>query len=117
MFVAVRHWLQNPFAANVYTPYISSRPADAEALPELVRGHWRGPYGREKSLHRTLDMHFHEDDCRMSTGNVPAVMDILRQTTLNLVRTIQRKLETNVSIGLLRDRMGYRPWILASALP
>ncbi len=93
--------------------YISSRPADAAALLELVRGHW----GVENGLHRTLDVQFREDDCRMRTGNAPAVMGILRRTALNMVRTIQRKLETDVSIGLLRDRIGRQPWILAAALP
>ena len=93
--------------------YISSRPADAEALLELVRGHW----GVENGLHRTLDVQFREDDCHMRSGHAPAVMGILRRTALNMLRTIQRKLETDVSIGLLRDRIGRQPWILADALP
>ena len=92
---------------------ISSRPADAEALLALVRGHW----GNGNGLHRTLDVQFREDDCRVRTGNAPAVMGILRRAALNMLRTIQRKLETDVSIGLLRDRIGRQPWILASALP
>jgi len=93
--------------------YISSRSADAEALLELVRGHW----GVENGLHRTLDVQFREDDCRMRSSHAPAVMGILRRTALNMLRTIQRKLETDVSIGLLRDRIGRQPWILADALP
>ena len=36
---------------------------------------------------------------------------------LNLLRTIQGKPETDVSIGLLRDRIGRQSWILAAALP
>ena len=44
-------------------------------------------------------------------------MGILRRAALNMVRTIQWKLETDVSIGLLCDRIGCQPWILASALP
>ena len=93
--------------------YISSRPPDAAALLELVRGHW----GVENGLHRTLDVQFREDDCRMRKGHAPAVMAILRRAALNMLRTIQRKLETDVSIGLLRDRIGRQPWILAAALP
>ena len=92
---------------------ISSRPPKAEALPGLVRGHW----GVENGLHRTLDMQFREDDCRMRKGHAPAVMAVLRRAALNMVRTIQRKLETDVSIGLLRDRIGRQPWLLAAALP
>jgi len=93
--------------------YISSRPPHAEVLLELVRGHW----GVENGLHRTLDVQFREDDCRIRTGHAPAVMGILRRAALNMLRTIQGKLETDVSIGLLRDRIGRQPWVLASALP
>ena len=71
----------------------------------------------ENGLHRTLDVQFREDDCRMRKGHAPAVMAILRRTALNMLRTIQRKLDTDVSIGLLRDRIGRQPWILAAALP
>ena len=93
--------------------YIASRPPHAEALQELMRGHWRGRNG----LHRTLDVQFREDDCRMRKGNASDVMGVLRRAALNMVRTIQRKLEMDVSIGLLRDRIGRQPWILAAALP
>ena len=93
--------------------YISSRPVDAAALLDLVRGHW----GVENGLHRTLDMQFQEDDCRMSTGHAPTVMGILRRTALNMVRTIQQQVRSYVSIGLLRDLIGRRPCILARALP
>ena len=85
--------------------YISSQPADAEALLDLIRGHG----GVENGLLRTLDMQFREDDCRIRTGHAPTVMGILRRTSLNMLRTILRKLETDVSIGLLRDRIGRQP--------
>ena len=91
---------------------ISSRPPKAEALLELVRGHW----GVENGLHRTLDVQFREDDCRMRTGNAPAVMAILRRAALNMVKTFQQQCEPDVSIGLLRDRIGRQPWILAPIL-
>ena len=41
--------------------YISSRPVNAAALLELIRGHW----GVENGLHRPLDVQFREDDCRI----------------------------------------------------
>ena len=47
--------------------YISSLPVDAEALLALVRGHW----GVENGLHRTLDMQFREDDCRLRRATPP----------------------------------------------
>ena len=79
---------------------------DAEALLDLVRGHW----GVENGLHRTLDVQFREDDCRIRTGHGPAVMGILRRAALNMVRTGQQNLDSFVSIGLLRDRIGRQPW-------
>ena len=95
--------------------FISSQPVDAAALPDLVRDwvHW----GVENGLHRTLDVQFRENDCRMRRGHAPAVMGVLGRAILNMVRTVQRNLATNVSLGLLRDRIGYRLRILASALP
>ena len=93
--------------------YISSRPGDAEALLALVRGHW----GVENGLHRILDVQFREDDCRLRTGRGPAVMGIFQRAALNMVRTVQQNIGPNVSIGLLRDRIGCHPWILAAALP
>ena len=45
------------------------------------------------------------------------MMDILRRATLNMVLTLQQNCGADVSIGLLRDRIGRQPWILLSALP
>ena len=44
-------------------------------------------------------------------------MGILRRAALNRLRTLPQHSGTHVSIGLLRDRIGRRPWILANALP
>lgn len=41
----------------------------------------------------------------------------LRRAALNMVRTLQQHFRADVSIGLLRDRIGHQPWILATALP
>ena len=71
----------------------------------------------ENGLHRTLAVQFREDDCRMRTGNAPAVMGVLRRAALNMLRTLQRNFSPDESIGLLRDRIGRQPWILAAALP
>ena len=92
---------------------ISSRPVEAEALLDLVRGHW----SVENGLHRALDVQFREDDCRIRTGNAPAVMGILRRAALNMVHTVQQNPGSFVSIGLLRDRIGRQPWLLAPSLP
>ena len=92
--------------------YISSRPVDAQALLALVRGHW----GVENGLHRILDMQFREDDCRMRRGHAPAVMGILRRAALNMVRTVQQNFRPDLSIGLLRDKIGRNPALLAPIL-
>ncbi len=93
--------------------YIASRPVDAEALLELVRGHWRVPSGRENGLHRTLDVQFREDDCRLRRGHAPAVMGIFRRAALNMVRMVQQNFRPDLSIGLLRDKIGRNPALLA----
>ena len=97
--------------------YISSLPVDAAALLALVRGHWRVPSGRGNGLHCTLDMQFREDDCRLRRGHGPVVMGILRRAALNMVCTVQQNFSADVSIGLLRDKIGRHPWTLAAALP
>ena len=43
-------------------------------------------------------------------------MGILRRAALNMLRTLQQNFSAHVSIGLLRDRIGRWPWILAAAL-
>ena len=96
---------------------ISSRAPQAADLLALVRGHWRGPSGWENGLHRTLDVQFREDDCRIRTGRAPVIMAILRRMALNMLHTIQLKGGTHASIGALRGRIGRQPWILAEALP
>ncbi len=92
--------------------YIASLPVDAEALLALVRGHW----GVENGLHRTLDVQFREDDCRMRRGHAPAVMGILGRAALNMVRTVQQNFRPDLSIGLLRDKIGRNPALLAPIL-
>ena len=71
------------------------------------------PSGRGNGLH----LQFREDGCRLRTGHGPATMGILRRAVLNMVRTIQQNFGADVSIGLLRDRTGRHPWILAAVLP
>ena len=96
--------------------YISSRSVDAKALLALVRDHWRVPSGRENGLHRTLDVQFREDDCRLRRGHAPAVMGILRRAALNMVHALQQNFRPDWSIGLLRDKIGCNPALLAPIL-
>ena len=42
---------------------------------------------------------------------MPADGQHLRQAALNMVRVVQRHFGSDLSIGLLRDRLGCQPWI------
>ncbi len=75
--------------------YISSLPVAAGELLAIVRGHW----GVENGLHRTLDVQFRENNCRLRRGHAPAVMGILRRVALNMVRTVQQNFRPDLSIG------------------
>ena len=79
---------------------------------ELVRSHW----GVENVLHRTLDVKFREDDYCLRRGSAPAVQGILRWTVLNMVRTLQQNFRPDLSIGLLRNKIGHNPALLAPDL-
>ena len=61
-------------------------------------------------------MEFREDDCRLRRGYAPAVMGILRRAALNIVRTLQQHFRPDLSIGLLRDKIGRNPALLAPIL-
>ena len=91
---------------------IASWPVVAEALLELVCGHW----GIENGLHRTLDVPFRKDNCRLRRGHVPAVTGILKQAALNMVHTVQQNFRPDLSIRLLRDKIGRNSALLAPIL-
>ena len=62
--------------------YISSLPADAEALAAAIRGHW----AVEKTLHWVLDVAFREDESRKRKDNSAENFATLRHITLNLLK-------------------------------
>ena len=62
--------------------YISSLPANAEALAEAIRGHW----AVENSLHWVLDVAFREDESRKRKDNSAENFATLRHITLNLLK-------------------------------
>ncbi|MYD89590.1 MAG: transposase [Caldilineaceae bacterium SB0662_bin_9] len=103
---------RNRYRATDSAPCATSFPA----------GRWppspaaAGPWGIENGLHRTLDVQFREDDCRLRRGHAPAVMVILRRAAMNLVRTVQQHFRPDLSIGLLRDKIGRNPVLLAPIL-
>jgi predicted transposase YbfD/YdcC len=62
--------------------YLSSLPADARRLSEVIRGHW----GIENRLHWVLDLAFHEDSSRVRADHAPENLAIIRHIALNLLR-------------------------------
>ncbi len=77
--------------------YISSLPADAQVLGDVVRTHW----GIENSLHWTLDVTFAEDASRLRTGHSSQNFALLRRIALN---QLQRETSIKSSIRMKRYR-------------
>lgn len=63
--------------------YIGSKGiGNAKAFSEAARSHW----AIENGLHRTLDVTFREDDCRVRKGHGPQNFSALRKFVLTLLR-------------------------------
>ena len=63
--------------------YIGSKGiGNAQAFSEAARSHW----AIENGLHRTLDVTFREDDCRVRKGHGPQNFSALRKFVLTLLR-------------------------------
>jgi predicted transposase YbfD/YdcC len=63
--------------------YIGSKGIlTAASFADAARSHW----GIENGLHRTLDVTFREDDCRVRKGHAPQNLSALRKFVLTLLR-------------------------------
>lgn len=62
--------------------YISSRLMGAQAMAEVVRGHWQV----ENGLHWVKDAILKEDACTTHTGNAPQNLALLRSLAVTLFR-------------------------------
>ena len=112
-------------ARNATDPAAASAPCATtyRAGPWTPRPCWHwsaatggNPSGCGNGLHRTLDVPFQEDDCRLRWEHAPTVMGILRRAALNMVRTVQQNFRPDLSIGLLRDKIRRNPTLLAPLL-
>jgi len=88
--VRTRSWPVGPKArarAETWRYYIQTGPDDApelsaQALGELILGHWR----IENALHQVLDVSLGEDACRNRTGSSPWVVNWLRRVCVTLLK-------------------------------
>ena len=89
--------------------YISSLEPSAERLLEVVRTHW----SIENPLHRSLDVTFREDQCRIRKDHAPQNMTLLRQVSHNLLKN-----ETSLKVGIQGKRLqaGWREDYLLKVL-
>jgi predicted transposase YbfD/YdcC len=62
--------------------YISSLPPDPKALAAAIRAHW----SIENNLHWTLDVAFHEDQCRIRKNHAPQNLAMIRRAALNMLK-------------------------------
>lgn len=69
-----------PYAEHMF--YISSRLMEAEAVADVVRGHWQ----IENGLHWVKDAILKEDACTTHSGNAPRNLALLRTLTVTLFR-------------------------------
>jgi predicted transposase YbfD/YdcC len=76
--------------------FISSLPAEASHLLEVVRAHWQ----IENGLHWVLDMAFREDESRVRKDHAPQNLAIIRRIALNLL-----KQETSLKVGVKAKRL------------
>lgn len=68
--------------------YLSSLPADALRLNQIVRTHWQ----IENQLHWVLDTAFAEDQCRVRIGDGAQNLALLRKVALSLLKRDDTKL-------------------------
>ncbi len=73
---SIQHWNKT---TNEVQFYISSLASDANKLGSAIRQHW----GIENSAHWTLDVTFHEDECRIRSLHSPQNFALLRRIALN----------------------------------
>jgi predicted transposase YbfD/YdcC len=89
--------------------YISDLMESPERFLYIVRSHW----SIENSLHWTLDVIFHEDQCRSRKDHSPANFAMIRHAALNLIRTNKHPKK---SIKLSRKKASWSTNALANIL-
>jgi predicted transposase YbfD/YdcC len=73
---SIQHWNKT---TNEVQFYITSLKSDANKIGSAIRQHW----GIENSVHWTLDVTFHEDECRIRSLHSPQNFALLRRIALH----------------------------------
>jgi predicted transposase YbfD/YdcC len=79
--------------------YISSRKLTAEELLKRARLEWS-----VETMHWLLDVHFHEDFCRVEDRNVQQNLNIIRKIALNSIRDYKEKTSSKNAISKIMLR-------------
>lgn len=82
--------------------YLSSLPPDAALNGRVIRQHW----GIENQLHWTLDVNWHEDQCRVRSFHSPRNLALLRRIALNALNqetTVRRSLRQKVKRAAMNN--------------
>lgn len=107
---SVQHWNKT---TNEVQFYISSLASDANKIGSAIRQHW----GIENSVHWTLDVTFHEDECRIRSLHSPQNFALLRRIALNALEretSFRRSLRQKSRRAAMNDQ--YMVSVLAAAL-
>lgn len=67
--------------------FLSSVALSAKEMAQVIRRHWHV----ENQLHWQLDVHLHEDDCRLRRDHGPANLAMLRRLAITLGKRIDPK--------------------------
>jgi predicted transposase YbfD/YdcC len=108
---SIQHWNKTTHEVQFY---ITSLKSDANKIGSAIRQHW----GIENSVHWTLDVTFHEDECRIRSLHSPQNFALLRRIALNALdreSSFQRSIRQKSRRAAMNDQ--YMISVLAAALP
>lgn len=108
---SIQHWNKTTQEVQFY---ITSLVSDANKIASAIRQHW----GIENSVHWTLDVTFHEDECRIRSLHSPQNFALLRRIALNALEresSFRRSIRQKSRRAAMNDR--YMVSVLAAALP
>jgi predicted transposase YbfD/YdcC len=108
---SIQHWNKTTQEVQFY---ISSLTSDANKIGSAIRQHW----GIENSGHWTLDVTFHEDECRIRSLHSPQNFALLRRIALNALEreiSFRRSIRQKSRRAAMNDQ--YMVSVLAAALP